>query len=85
MLPIDDGKSICVIYFKPLTVAVISQLTTALLKVGCIRTGVHIVHQTDVTKKNLGASILLFLFLKAKFSVTSIQSILQPKTEAPEH
>lgn len=57
MLPIDDGKSIYVIYFKHLTVAVISQLMTALLKVGCARTGMNIIHQTDVTENHLGTSI----------------------------
>lgn len=56
MLPTDDGKSIYVIYFKHLTVAVISQLMTALLKAGCAGTGMNIIHQTDVTENYLGAS-----------------------------
>lgn len=54
ILHIDDGKSIYVTYLKHLTVAVISQLMTALLKAGCARTGMNIIHQTDVTEKNLG-------------------------------
>ena len=67
VLPIDDGKSIYVIYFKHLTVAVISQLMTALLKTGCARTGMKIIHRTDVTENNLGASFLSFFFLKLIF------------------
>lgn len=72
ILHIDDGKSIYVTYFKHLTVAVISQLMTALLKAGCARTGMNIIHQTDVTEKNLG-QVFCWFFFKANFSIRSIQ------------
>lgn len=62
----DDGKSIYVICFKHSTVAVISQLTTAVLKAGCARTSMNIIYQTDVAENNLGASFL-FVFFKLIF------------------
>lgn len=76
MLPIDDGKSIYVTYFKHLTLAVISQLMTAPLKAGCARTGTNI---PQMSLKVIWGQVFFYLgwgfFSEANFSVRSIQSI----------